>query len=117
MLHDSARGVHDASTHRQHAGLGRLSLDGHVEGVKGGIRNTFEAVPDAPVTKFTLSMQGGKKGLLVNSENLCGKKAKTHATVNLTGQNGKTFDTTPAVANSCKKKGKKHHKAHRRHRG
>jgi hypothetical protein len=46
-----------------------IALDGHVEGVHGGIRNTFEAVPDAPVTKFTLEMQGGNKGLLVNSTN------------------------------------------------
>ena len=28
-------------------------------------------VPDAPVTKFVLNMEGGKKGLLVNSSNLC----------------------------------------------
>ena len=29
--------------------------------VNGGIRNTFEVVPDAPVTKFTLEMQGGAR--------------------------------------------------------
>ena len=32
---------------------------GRVDSVKGGIRNSFEAVPDAPVTKFVLEMQGG----------------------------------------------------------
>jgi hypothetical protein len=31
-----------------------IALDGHVEGIHGGIRNTFEGVPDAPVTQFTL---------------------------------------------------------------
>ena len=50
-----------------HSGKINIALDGHIDSVKGGrIRNTFEAVPDAPVTKFTLEMQGGKKGLLVN---------------------------------------------------
>ena len=55
-----------------------VALDGSIDtGKGGGIRNTFEVVPDAPVTKFALEMQGGNKGLLENSENLCGKKAKT----------------------------------------
>jgi hypothetical protein len=52
-------------------------------------------------------MQGGKKGLLVNSENLCSPQAKTKATVALTAQSGKALDTRPAVANSC---GRKSHK-------
>jgi hypothetical protein len=87
----------------------QVALDGRVDtGKSGGLRNSFEVVPDAPVSKFTLSMQGGKKGLLVNSEDLCGPKAKTHATVLLDGQNGKTYDTNPVVANSCKARGKKH---------
>jgi hypothetical protein len=91
-----------------------VDLDGRIDtGKGGGIRNTFSVVPDAPVTKFILSMQGGSKGLLVNSENLCSPKAKTHAEVNLTAQNGKVSDTTPAVANSCKKKS--HKKKHRGH--
>ena len=63
-------------------------------------------VPDAPVSKFVLEMQGGKKGLLVNSENLC--KSTNRATVKLTGQNGKTYDTNPELKADCKgaKKGK-----------
>ena len=48
-----------------------FDLVGHVEGVHGGISNTFETVPDAPVTQFTLEMEGGSKGLLENSTNLC----------------------------------------------
>ena len=35
------------------------------------ITTTFGAVPDAPVSKFTLSLDGGNKGLLQNSANLC----------------------------------------------
>jgi hypothetical protein len=89
-----------------------VTLDGKIDtGKGGGIRNTFTAVPDAPVSKFVLSLEGGKQGLLVNSENLCGPKAKTHAIADFTGQNGKVYNTTPKVQNSCNGKGKKHHKA------
>ncbi len=80
-----------------------VALVGKVDTAKnGGLRNTFEVVPDAPVSKFTLELEGGKKGLLENSENLC-RKAQ-HATANFTGQNGKVYKTRPLVANSCKGK-------------
>jgi hypothetical protein len=99
----------------------RVLLDGKVDtGKEDGLRNTFSVVPDAPVTKFTLEMFGGKKSLIVNSENLCSPHAKVKAVADFTAQNGKVYDTTPTVANSCKGKhkrhgkGHKHHKAHRR---
>jgi hypothetical protein len=80
-------------------------LDGHIDSVNKGIRNRFELVPDAPVSKFTLTMQGGKKGLLQNSRDLC--KSVNKATVLMDGQNGKVFDTEPVVQSSCKSKGAK----------
>ena len=80
-------------------------IDGKIDtGKGGGIRNTFQAVPDAPVSKFVLELKGGKKGLLVNSENICSKPQ--HATADFTGQNGKVYDTEPLIANSCGKKAK-----------
>ena len=84
-----------------------VTLDGKVDtGKGGGIRNTFQMVPDAPVSKFVLEMQGGKKGLLVNSENICRKPQR--AIADFTGQNGKVADFKPLIANSCKKKGSGH---------
>lgn len=81
-----------------------VELAGKVDtGPNEGIRNTFEAVPDAPVSRFVLEMKGGKKGLLVNSENLCAKKAKTRAIVRFVGHNGKVHAFKPKLANSCKK--------------
>ena len=71
-------------------------------------------MPDAPVSKFVLSMQGGNKGLLVNSENICAKPQ--HAIADFTAQNGKVSDTTPLIANSCRKKAKKHKSGRGRHR-
>jgi hypothetical protein len=84
----------------------RVLLVGKVDtGPNKGIRNTFEAVPDAPVSRFVLELKGGKKySLLENSENLC--KAPQKAIARFTGQNGKTYDTEPVVANSCGKKSK-----------
>jgi len=83
-----------------------VDLAGRVDtGKGGGIRNTFEAVPDAPVSKFVLEMQGGKKGLLVNSENICRKTQK--ASVSFTAQNGAALQLTPTIKNSCGGKAKK----------
>jgi hypothetical protein len=80
-------------------------LVGRIDSVNGGVRTTFEAVPDAPVSKFVLEMQGGKKGLIVNSVNLCA--AKHRAIVKMIGQNGKIFDSRPVVqATGCKGKKK-----------
>ena len=77
----------------------------------GGIRNTFEAVPDVPVTEFTLELEGGKKGLLENSENICKKPQR--ATANFTGHNGKVLDLKPLVRNDCKKSKKSKHRRRR----
>ena len=69
-------------------------LDGRIDSVNRGIRNTFEVVPDAPVTKFVLEMQGGKKGLLVNNtQPLQGDASR--ATVQFDGQNGKSANSEP----------------------
>lgn len=76
----------------------RVTLAGRIDSVKGGIRTTFESTPDAPITKFVLDMKGGKKGLLVNSRNLC---AASHvATVKLAAHNGRKLVTRPALRSS-----------------
>jgi hypothetical protein len=84
----------------------RILLAGKVDsGPNKGIRNTFEAVPDAPVEKFELNLKGGPKySLLINSENLCKKPQK--AIARFTAQNGKVLQTKPLIANDCKKKSK-----------
>jgi hypothetical protein len=65
-----------------------IQLHGVIKSVKHGrIRSTFSPIPDVPVHKFTLTMQGGKKGLIQNSRNLC-----THryfSKLNFLAQNGK----------------------------
>ncbi|MBS1893716.1 MAG: hypothetical protein JST59_20645 [Actinobacteria bacterium] len=92
----------------------RVLLVGKVDtGKNKGIRNTFEAVPDAPVGKFVLELKGGKKyGLLENSENICKKKQLAGASFK--AQNGRVKTFSVKIANSCHK-GKK--KAHEKHKG
>ena len=79
----------------------RVLLKGKVDTTKQhGIRNTFEAVPDAPVEKFELQLKGGKKyGLLENSEDVCRKTQK--ASARFTAQNGRLVQLSPVIANGC----------------
>ena len=88
-----------------------FNLVGRIDSGKGGrIRNTFEATPDVPVTKFVLQMQGGKKGLVTNSTNLCAGR-KHRAIAAFTGHNGKQRTLHPVVGAKCggKKASSKRH--------
>jgi hypothetical protein len=87
-------------------GLVDVDIVGRIDSFKGGIRSSFETVPDAPVSKFILNMQGGKKGLVVNSRNLCAGTNKADA--QFIGQNGVAYDFKPVVKPSCG--GKRQHK-------
>jgi hypothetical protein len=80
----------------------QVNLVGFIDSVNGRIRTIFNAVPDAPVEKFMLEMQGGKKGLIVNSRNLC--LSKPQARVRFKGQNGRVYGSRPVIGTSCKKK-------------
>ncbi len=82
-----------------------VALAGFVDSVKGRVRNAFNVIPDAPVTKFTLNMLGGRKGLLVNHLDLC--KVTSRAEVKMVGQNGKVVETRPKMGTSCGGKGRR----------
>jgi hypothetical protein len=78
-----------------------IDLGGRIDSVRGGIRTTFETIPDAPITKFVLRMKGGKKGLLQNSRDLCAA-GPGRATAKVDGQNGKIADQRPGLKVSCR---------------
>jgi hypothetical protein len=88
-----------------------IEVDVRIDSSHGGIRATLEDAPDAPLSKVVLHMQGAKKGLIVNSKNLCG--SKNRANVLATGHNGKQFHTHPLMKAQC---GKARHTKHKRHR-
>ena len=89
-----------------------IEVAGRIDSVNGRLRATFETVPDAPFSSFTLDLAGGAKGLLVNSESLCAKPKK--ATTKMTGQNGAVLETKTKLQVSCgsKARHKRHHKRH-----
>jgi hypothetical protein len=78
-----------------------IDLDGRIDSFRGGIRTTFDAVPDVPVSKFALTLPGGKHGLLVSSRNLCLKPVR--AIMRFKAQNGKKLNRHPKVRTPCKK--------------
>ena len=73
--------------------------------------STFPAVPDAAVSRFSLQINGGRKGILVVTENrrgrinLCARKQT--ALVETDGHNGKRADYPTRVKTPCAKKGKR----------
>ncbi len=79
-----------------------IDLVGRIDSFKGGIRTTFDRVPDVPVSKFVLTLPGGKRGLLVNSTDLCKKPVR--AIVKLRAQNSRKANNRPLVRTSCKGK-------------
>lgn len=84
-----------------------IYLRGVISSKRGGLKTVFNNVPDVPVSKFVLNMKGGKKSLLVNSQNTCAKPQR--AVLKMKGQNGKKKNNNKYKLNivSCnKKKGK-----------
>jgi hypothetical protein len=49
----------------------RIDVAGRVDSFRGGIRGTFPIIPDAPVTRFELTLRGGRHGILENGGDLC----------------------------------------------
>ena len=86
-----------------------IQLHGVISTKKARTKTVFFPVPDVPVRKFVLNMSGGKRGLLVNSRNLCGDRAFSF--LNFKAQNGKKLKKkklplqTPACKGKSKKKG------------
>jgi len=79
---------------------------------------TFSTIPDAPVSKFTLTITGGKKGLLVitgRGRTICNAPQVTAAA--LGAQSGKTENSSIRMSTPCGKvhKAKKHKKSKKKH--
>jgi hypothetical protein len=66
------------------------------------VRTRFQNVPDAPVTKFSISFFGGKRSLIENHVNLC--QGTHRAKLTFKAQNGRVSKQSPAIGTSCKKK-------------
>jgi len=81
-------------------GIVDIEAAARADSIGGKLRVSFPAIPDAPVSKVVVSMQGGKKGLLVNSRDLCaGKPPK--ALVQMGAHNGKVASLKPLLRAKC----------------
>jgi hypothetical protein len=80
-------------------GIVDIEASARIDSVRGGIRATFADVPDAPIEKVVVNMQGARKGLIVNSTNLCAQKHR--ADVKLTAHNGRRSLIRPVVGAGC----------------
>ena len=90
----------------------RVEAAGRTDSIRGGIRNTFDFFPDAPFTKATVALQGGNKGLLVNSRDICARAYR--ATVRFIAHNNMTRTIRPKLKAQCGKKGKGKRGGHKR---
>jgi hypothetical protein len=68
------------------------------------IRTRFASIPDAPVTRFTMKLYGGKRGLLVNSRNLCERERR--ASLRFVAQNGRVRNLNPVIGTPCNHRGR-----------
>jgi hypothetical protein len=82
----------------------RIDVVGRIGSKGGGMRATYDVLPDAPVTRFALTLRGGAHGLLVNSDDVC--KAPP-ATARMLGQNNMGIVLKAPVVNPACRKGKK----------
>jgi hypothetical protein len=90
-----------------------FALDGRVDSIRGGMRATFETLPDAPASKFELTLFGGKRGLLENSANVCAEPLA--ASGRFVGQNNTGLGINPILRGDCKKHRKGHGRKRRKH--
>jgi hypothetical protein len=87
-----------------------VRLHGVISAAKARIKNVFYPIPDVPVSKFVLTMKGGKRGLLTNSRDLCAHPSFSF--MNFKAQNGKQLKKKklPLRVPACRGHGGKRHK-------
>ena len=84
------------------AGAIRIVVEGQIGPAKQGIRVLFDNVPDAPIKRFVMTLDGGKWGLLVNSADICASPPL--ATVKALGQNNLGASFSTELRGQCKRK-------------
>jgi len=78
-----------------------IEVPGRIDSSRGGIRANFEALPDAPVTSFTMNLFGGKRGLIANAEAPC--RGAHGANVRAIAQSNLTAVLHPRLRARCKR--------------
>jgi hypothetical protein len=76
-----------------------------IDSIHGRLRATVESAPDVPVSQVIVEMEGGKKGLFVNSRNICA--AKNRANADMVAQSERKSSLRPPLTPKCPKKHRK----------
>ncbi len=86
-----------------------INLVGESSTTRGGkLVNTFDEVPDAPVSQFNLNIKGGRNGILAvtrtrrSTINLCA--ARHVAEADMDGHNGRRYDRNVSMKTPCVKR-------------
>jgi hypothetical protein len=82
-----------------------------IDSIHGRLRATVESAPDVPVSQVIVEMEGGKKGLFVNSRNICAGKNRANA--DLVAQSERKSSLSPPLTAKCPKH---KHRKQRRHK-
>jgi hypothetical protein len=84
----------------------RIIVEGRIgPGKHGGISTFFDNLPDAPIDRFIMTLNGGRRGLLTNSANIC--RTPPVASIRALGQNSKGAIFTSTLRGQCAKRGKR----------
>jgi DNA-binding beta-propeller fold protein YncE len=93
------------------SGAIRIVVEGRIgPGRHGGILAFFDNLPDAPIDRFTMTLNGGRRSLLQNSSNICANPPL--ATVSALAQNNIGAIFTSTLRGQCKKKRKAKRRGH-----
>ena len=88
----------------------KIDLVGKIDSFKGGLRGTFNTIPDAPVSKFVMTLKGGRHGTIQNSEDVCaatGLSTLRFSAHNRLGLKGHLGMEVPCKRHKPRGKGKK----------
>lgn len=97
-LRSSSHGLPDAVASLD--GRFRLDLAARLDAVNGRLRATFRGIPDVPLSKVVVRINGGKWGLLVNTGRVCARAWRGNAV--LVGQNGALQTRHPLAKTDCR---------------
>ena len=87
-------------------GAFRLPLTAHIRTRRGRIRAGFDRLPDVPVSKFVLFLDGGGRGMIVNSVGLC--RHRPQFKIRVGAHNDVLRDLRPKTNVAClRKRGKR----------
>lgn len=89
---------------------GQLSLDavGKIRSEQNRVQITFTGLPDVPLSKLVLSLRGARKGFLVNSRDLCGRRM--YFAGRFTAHNGRVESQRSILGGACAIRKQSHRK-------